>query len=77
MEAAEDMTKIKKKVLSFPRPPEEPVGSIIIFQVGNDRFAIHWEIEQLPPATPLVRLKRLAKKETSVKGREANVLIGE
>jgi hypothetical protein len=43
-----------KKVLPFPALPEEPLASTIIVQIGNDRFAIHWEIDELPPASPLV-----------------------
>ena len=43
-----------KKVLQFPTPPEEPVASTIVVQIGNDRFAIHSEIEELPPTSPLV-----------------------
>jgi hypothetical protein len=51
------MTKRPKKVLPFPTPQEEPVASTIIVQIGNDRFAIHWEIEELPPTSPLVAWK--------------------
>jgi hypothetical protein len=40
--------------LPFPTPPAEPLDATIIVQVGEDRFAIHWEIEELPPASPLV-----------------------
>jgi hypothetical protein len=50
-----------KKVLSFPKPPEEPGAQTIICQIGNERFAIHYEIEDLPPAAPLPQWKQRAK----------------
>jgi hypothetical protein len=53
-----------KKVLPFPPPAEEPLASTIIVQIGNDRFAIHWKIEELPPASPLVARKRRTQKAT-------------
>jgi hypothetical protein len=40
----------QKKVLLFPKPPEQPQGKTMTFQVGNERFAIHYTIENLPPA---------------------------
>jgi hypothetical protein len=43
-----------KKVLPFRVPPEEPLAATTILQIGHDRFAIHWEIEKLPPARPVV-----------------------
>jgi hypothetical protein len=42
----------RRKVLQFPKPPEQPQTSTITVQIGGDRFAIHWQIEELPPATP-------------------------
>jgi hypothetical protein len=51
-----------KNVLLFPTPPAEPLDATIIVQAGADRFAIHWEIEELPPASPLVAGKRRAQK---------------
>jgi hypothetical protein len=60
------MKNRKNNVLPFPRPPEEPGTSTIIAQIGNERFAIHMQIEDLPPAAaPVVMLKRRAKKEPS------------
>jgi hypothetical protein len=55
------MKNRKKKVLPFPTPPEESAASMIVVQIGKERFAIHWEIEELPPAAPLVLWKRAAK----------------
>jgi hypothetical protein len=51
-------------VLSFPPPPEEPLASTIVVQIGNERFAIHWEIEELLAAVPLLLWKRASKKAT-------------
>jgi hypothetical protein len=57
------MKNSQKKVLPFPEPPEEPAASPIVVQIGSERFAIHWEIEDLPPAAaPLVLWKRPAKR---------------
>jgi hypothetical protein len=42
--------KNRQNILPFPAPPEEPVVRTIIVQIGNERFAIHWETEDLPPA---------------------------
>jgi hypothetical protein len=40
----------QKKVLLFPKPLEQPEGGTITIRVGNERFAVHYEIERLPPA---------------------------
>jgi hypothetical protein len=47
--------KIEKRVLPFPAPREPEITSMT-FQIGRDRFIIHWEIENLPPvvAPPLL-----------------------
>ena len=58
------MKNSQKKVLSFPKPPEEPGAQTIVCQIGNERFAIHYEIEDLPPAAPLLPWRRGAKKAT-------------
>jgi hypothetical protein len=55
------MKNSQKKVLSFPKPPEEPGAQTIIWQIGNERFAIHYEIEDLPPMAPLLEWKRRGK----------------
>ena len=59
------MKNSQKKVLPFPQPPEEPAASTIIVQVGSERFAIHYEIEELPPVGPLVLRKPIAKRATA------------
>jgi hypothetical protein len=58
------MNNRQKKVLAFPTSPEEPLASTIVIQSGKDRFAIHWKIEELPPAAPLLLWKRAAQKAT-------------
>jgi hypothetical protein len=60
------MRNREKKVLPFPEPPEEPANSPIVVQIGNERFAIHYEIEDLPPAAPLSQWKLPAKKSEGV-----------
>jgi hypothetical protein len=55
------MKNSPKKVLPFPKPPEEPAASTIVAQIGSERFALHWRIEELPPAATMVRLKRPSK----------------
>ena len=60
------MKNRKKYVLPFPEPTEEPGTSTIIAQIGSERFAIHMQIEDLPPAAPpLVMWKRRPKKAPS------------
>jgi hypothetical protein len=44
----------KNNVLPFPKPPEESGTSTIIAQIGSGRFAIHIQVEDLPPALPTV-----------------------
>jgi hypothetical protein len=51
----------KKKVIPFPTPPPEPIATTYIVQIGDQRFAIHWEIEDLPRAE---RVPRLCDKPT-------------
>ena len=58
------MTQSKKNVLPFPAPPQEPAASTIICQIGNERFAIHWKIEELPPASRLLVVKRVVPNRT-------------
>ena len=52
----------EKNVLPFPVPPEKPAVSPMIFQIGRERFAIHWEIEDLPPVKPVLRWKAPSRK---------------
>jgi hypothetical protein len=58
------MKNRQRKVLPFPKPLEEPADSMIVVQIGKDRFAIHWEMEELPPAAPMVLFKRRGKHAT-------------
>lgn len=59
------MTKTKNKILPFP-PPKEPVGQSIICQIGRERFAIHFEVEDLPPPVPVIPLKPRPRKAKSI-----------
>ena len=60
------MQNRKNNVLPFPEPLEEPGTSTIIAQIGSERFAIHIQIEDLPPAAPpVVMWKRRAKRAAS------------
>ena len=58
------MKNRENNVLPFPKPPEEEPGtSMIICQIGRERFAIHMQVEDLPPASPpVVMVKRRARK---------------
>ena len=56
--------KNSQKVLQFPKPPEQPGAQTIICQIGDERFAIHYEIEDLPPAAPVQAWKQGSKKAT-------------
>jgi hypothetical protein len=60
------MKNRQNNVLPFRTPPEDPETSTIIAQIGNERFAIHMQVEDLPPVQPpLVMLKRRAKRAPS------------
>ena len=56
-EAANEKPHPVQRVSEFQQPPaaDDVVSDRIIFEIGGDRFAIHWtaEIEQLPPAGPV------------------------
>jgi hypothetical protein len=51
-----------QKILQFRKPPEEPDAEPIICQIGSERFAIHYEIEDLPPAVPALRWRQATRK---------------
>jgi hypothetical protein len=60
------MKNRKNNVLPFRKPPEEECGSTIIAQIGSERFAIHIQVEDLPPAAPpVLMVKRKVKKQAS------------
>jgi len=52
------MKDSQKKIFQFPKPLEEPGAHPIICQIGAERFAIHYRIEDLPPAAPLLPWRR-------------------
>ena len=56
------MKNHQKKLLLFPMPPAETANSKIVVQIGSERFAIRWDIEELPPAAQVIVMKRRAKK---------------
>ena len=58
------MKKIHNNVLLFPTPPEDPEAKTIVVQIGDERFAIHWEIEELPPISLLMPWRRGIEKIT-------------
>jgi hypothetical protein len=51
-----------QRVIEFPKPPaaDDVISDRIIFEVGDDRFAIKWtaEMERLPPAGPVAVERR-------------------
>jgi hypothetical protein len=51
-----------KKILPFPKPLGESGTSTIVVQIGDERFAIRWDIVDLPPKELLVLPKRAARK---------------
>ena len=51
-------------VLPFPKPLQEVGTSTIVVQIGSERFAIHFEIEDLPPAGSAVPRTPESKKAT-------------
>jgi hypothetical protein len=56
------MKKTENKKLSFP-PPKESSSQTIVCQIGRERFAIHIEVEDLPPVTaPLLLMKPQLRK---------------
>jgi hypothetical protein len=52
------MKNRKNNLLPFPKAPEESGISTIIAQIGRERFAIHMQIEDLPPASPPVVMRK-------------------
>jgi hypothetical protein len=68
---SQTMKKNEKKVLPFPSPLPDPGRTTIIVQIGRERFAIHFEFEDLPPAPlspppPLLLVEQPTKKRKRV-----------
>jgi hypothetical protein len=61
------MNNRKNNLLRFPERPEDESGiSTIIVQAGSQRFAIHFQTEDLPPVEPpLLMPKRKINKAPS------------
>lgn len=52
------MRKTENKILPFPQPKLQLTTQTIVCHIGSERFAIHIEIEDLPPVTtPLLLVK--------------------
>jgi hypothetical protein len=43
------MKTTPQNLLQFPKAPQEAGKSPIVFQLGGDRFALHYTVEDLPP----------------------------
>jgi hypothetical protein len=66
-------TNLEPRVIEFPQPtaPDDVVSDRIIFEVGEDRFAIKWTaaIERLRPAGPVaVERKRIPRRGIQTSG---------
>lgn len=50
----------RRNLLPFPKPRVETPASPapIICQIGSDRFAIHFQIEDLPPVPPVIPIQK-------------------
>jgi len=59
------MKKTKNRILPFP-PSRKPTAQIIICQIGSERFAIHMEIEDLPPPAPVIQFRSPPRKRKSI-----------
>jgi hypothetical protein len=46
--------KKRKKILPFPAPVPPMVNTTIICEIGDERFALHWHIEELEPRSLVV-----------------------
>ncbi len=63
----EAMNQTENKVLPFPAPPKPPARHAITCQIGGERFAIHYQMEDLPPVTPPRVRKPPAKKPVRIR----------
>jgi hypothetical protein len=58
------MDDTRNKVLPFPKAPERAPRPEILVQIGNERFAIRWEIEDVPAAAPRAGVAKETEKRT-------------
>ena len=69
--AANGGPRTVQRVIQFPKPPaaDDVISERIIFEVGDDRFAIKWtaEIERLPPAAPVAVERKRPNSDRSLK----------
>ena len=55
------MDVIRRKILPFPADSDIPARPEIIVQIGDERFAIRWEIEELPTTAPVPTFRKEPK----------------
>jgi hypothetical protein len=55
------MKKPENKILLFPQP-KEPTAQTVVCQIGSERFALHIEVEDLPPLAAVIELKPTGRK---------------
>jgi hypothetical protein len=60
------MKTSQKELLQFPAPLEQPENSTITVHIGGDHFAIHYQIEDLPPPAPVLRMQKTKKRAARV-----------
>jgi hypothetical protein len=51
-----------KNVLPFPAPSLKSPRPEMVVQIGDERFAIRWEIEELPTEAPALAQRREPKR---------------
>jgi hypothetical protein len=56
------MKNSQKELLQFPAPLEQPENSTITVHVGGDHFALHYQIEDLPPLAPELPSQQIKKR---------------
>ena len=55
------MDNSHKNVLPFPANSVRPPRPEMAVQIGDERFAIRWEIEELPTEAPALALRKEPK----------------
>jgi hypothetical protein len=58
--------KNEKQDTAFPAAQGTP-GQTIISQIGSERFAIHMEVEDLPPPAAVIQFSSSSRKGKSIK----------
>jgi hypothetical protein len=60
------MKNSQKELLQFPAPLEQPENSTITVHIGGDHFAIHYQIEDLPPSAPVLRMQKTKQRAAKI-----------